>query len=462
MLSMTALHGQKTLLRKNIDNFTKKELAAYEQAWKLLKQRSERDKYDTAGYMWQAWIHNKKSIQVPGKGEAYPGPCEHATTLFLPWHRAQLHYFEKLLQSTDPEGKLGIRTDEVTIPYWNFLREPTGRSFPKGFERKGSPLYHANRTSGSRSPTFSKDFVATMVYYYPWLDFGGAPADETGFGFFELIVHNYMHNFVGGDMADQTLAALDPLFFSYHAYIDLLFERWIQENGSQNITSGEYYLRGTQPQSIPKPPGFVPPTMGSVAEVMGRSKDFFDLKKLGVQYEIKQADRLPARDEIDQSIATYSNTRWRSTPHGVNSDSFFRRFIGFNYPLISNKRFLALDEIIDISGFNANNLVEKAQVDLITQEGFEGKNYQVDVYLFPASYQGKFSITNSDDQNRYLIGSHTVWGKGAHHTIPASTRLTVPLNSILIGREDETKWIIRVVTGVNANQARATLKTTLK
>jgi tyrosinase len=39
-----------------------------------------------------------------------------------------------------------------------------------------------------------------------------------------------MHNWVGGDMKDDTRAATDPLFWSFHAYIDLLFDQWQRDN----------------------------------------------------------------------------------------------------------------------------------------------------------------------------------------------------------------------------------------
>jgi len=34
---------------------------------------------------------------------AHPGMCEHGKDLFLPWHRAEFYYFEKILQGADPD-----------------------------------------------------------------------------------------------------------------------------------------------------------------------------------------------------------------------------------------------------------------------------------------------------------------------------------------------------------------------
>ncbi len=50
-----------------------------------------------------------------------------------------------------------------------------------------------------------------------------------GFGALEQPGHNTMHDaYVGGDMADPSVAVLDPIFYSFHCYIDLLWAQWQQ------------------------------------------------------------------------------------------------------------------------------------------------------------------------------------------------------------------------------------------
>src|SRR5260370_964766 len=46
-----------------------------------------------------------------------------------------------------------------------------------------------------------------------------------------------MHgNYLGGLMADPSTAALDPIFWSFHAYIDLLFLQW-QQTPNHTVTT---------------------------------------------------------------------------------------------------------------------------------------------------------------------------------------------------------------------------------
>jgi hypothetical protein len=87
-----------------------------------------------------------------------------------PWDRVHLETIEALLRATDP-----VRTAELTVPYWNFTQPASGREYPLAFERASSPLFAA------------------------------APDGELG--------------------------QLDPLFWSYHAYIDTIRDQWDRDQG---------------------------------------------------------------------------------------------------------------------------------------------------------------------------------------------------------------------------------------
>lgn len=248
--------------RKNIDLLTPQELAAYEHAIQILKDRSTANSYDKAGYLWQAWVHNCFFIWQPpsnvgshGNGcdrasrkpdptfiAVHPGMCEHGKDLFLAWHRAEFYYFEQLLRAADPDGsiadsrgRVGPSTANVAIPFWNWTRPPSGERYPLPFENEDSPLYHEKRNRGALTPAekallddvTSPEALAALVYDTDWKGFGGYPQESTvgGYGRFESAHHNPMHGrYFGGDMANPGLAALDPGFYSFHAYIDLIYQ----------------------------------------------------------------------------------------------------------------------------------------------------------------------------------------------------------------------------------------------
>ena len=57
-----------------------------------------------------------------------------------------------------------------------------------------------------------------------------------GAGQFESAHHNPMHSlYFAGDMQNPRLAALDPGFFSFHAYIDLVFQFWLDRQSHHDI-----------------------------------------------------------------------------------------------------------------------------------------------------------------------------------------------------------------------------------
>ena len=225
LLSALALAQEtNTVTRKNIDNLTPEELAAFEHALQILKDRSKANPYDKAGYLWQAWIHNCPSTWVPTDGKpdgreqcdfwqgmsspppgnrqyerVYPGMCEHGKDLFLPWHRAQLYFFEEILQATDPDGTTGPSTKNVALPYWNWTRPPSGNRYPQAMENQQSPLYHANRKidpiSPGEDPYTSPLLIGHMLYFFDWPSFGGyEKSQQGGYGRFERSSHNPMHS----------------------------------------------------------------------------------------------------------------------------------------------------------------------------------------------------------------------------------------------------------------------------
>ena|SRR5438105_1705800 len=193
----SALAADVVVKRKNIDNLTAQELAAYEHAIQIMKDRSAANQYDKSGYLWQAWVHNCPSTWVPKDGKedgrkplcnfwqggaptdrtnynlAHPGMCEHGKDLFLPWHRAEFYYFEAILQDTDPQGTItdsrgqkGPSTKNIAVPYWNWTRPPTGLRYPVAFENQKSPLFHDNRAADAIAPGTAFPFASPYLIAY--------------------------------------------------------------------------------------------------------------------------------------------------------------------------------------------------------------------------------------------------------------------------------------------------------
>src|SRR3954465_1485220 len=82
---------------------------------------------DDRGFQAWAGVH----------GLPLPISCTHPSTLFLPWHRAYLYFFEKALQDQVPG---------MTLPWWDWTKDHTNVPAPDPAARvntKPNPLQHS-------------------------------------------------------------------------------------------------------------------------------------------------------------------------------------------------------------------------------------------------------------------------------------------------------------------------------
>lgn len=220
--------------RKDINHLSADELADYVHALEILRSRSAANPDDETGYDFQAALHNDHEV----------GPCEHGNDLFFPWHRAHLYYFERLLQEGDPP-----RTSNVTIPYWDWLHAETGNDkFPAAFYTTGL----SDRRDETPEPLIP-DTLNIVLNTPDQEQFAGYPKGTVGkdYGDFESRPHNLMHGeYIGGRMADPATAAEDSIYFSFHAFIDLLWAEWQKRFGDPELTSPGAMLRGFEGQAM--------------------------------------------------------------------------------------------------------------------------------------------------------------------------------------------------------------------
>lgn len=223
-----------TPMRKNIDNLSDKELEDYKYAVDLLIKKGVTTPSAKDGYAWQAALHNDFERVRP---DGCQGACEHRNELFFPWHRAHLAGFEALLRASDPP-----RTANVTLPYWDWTKPASGARFPKAFEDTASPLFHQGRhpsiTPFTPAIQWDADEIKNkMVQEKDWLLFAGEPYVVAGggscphvsggsFGWVEDGPHNAIHGLIGPTMGDPESASRDPIYWSFHAYVDLIWARW--------------------------------------------------------------------------------------------------------------------------------------------------------------------------------------------------------------------------------------------
>jgi tyrosinase len=177
-------------------------------------------------------------------GPAMFNPMPHGTSLFYPWHRVLLRQFELALQTAANDQNLAL-------PYWDW--DISGASNPftpdflggdgdlaQGGQVVTGPFAYATRNfsiqvwdDATGNPALRREFGEDSTSWLPTASEVAAGVAKTpywpGPSCFERVsegvLHNPVHRWIGGNMADAT-SPNDPIFFLHHAYLDLLWEQW--------------------------------------------------------------------------------------------------------------------------------------------------------------------------------------------------------------------------------------------
>jgi hypothetical protein len=386
--------GASVPIRKNIDNLTPDELENYKHAVTILMQRSQINPNVKEGYAWQARLHNDHEREEP---DGLARGCEHRSEIFFPWHRAHLAGFEFLLRAADPP-----RTANVTIPYWDWTMDASGVRFPKAFEDATSPLFHSKRYATPNevpnNPSLLKVIkwdagaVRDMVQDGEWSKFAGGAlgSPDEGPGRLEQGPHNTIHPSIGQTMGATRTASEDPIYWSFHAYIDLVWARW------QKV-----HVDATHPQPLASPTmkmwtePFVP-TADQTAQTEAMPSGY----QYGYDYDF-------SNDVVPIVVASGPPTSRRSLDHVQKTDRSSRSEA---LRLTPAKRHLL--RVADVIVF----------VDL---------TYAINAYVHDPAIN--VAALSEDQRRQYLADSATIWMSGGHTHKPVTLFLTSQRQSLSTG-----------------------------
>ena len=169
--------------------------------------------------------------------------CPHGNWYFLPWHRAYLLTYERVVRNL-------TGNNDFALPYWDWTLD---RQMPPAFvdatfNGQPNPLFEAQRTASPTAAlpdsTVGSAIINQILSQSPFETFGTSrPVGQNNldqswincefcgtFGTLESTPHNLVHVFVGGIMG-RANSALDPLFMMHHCNIDRIWWLWNQGGG---------------------------------------------------------------------------------------------------------------------------------------------------------------------------------------------------------------------------------------
>jgi len=177
---------------------------------------------DDRGWQYWAGLH----------GLPLPMYCQHHTPLFLPWHRAYLYYFELTLKEHEPTASLPWW--DWTSPQSHQIGLPIAYTDPTGPDGRPNPLVGgpisplAQQQGGAGAPQVTSRDPDNPRRLPTARDISALLALGDFLDFQQQIeqLHDAVHVWVGGTVAEIPYAAYDPIFFAHHAMIDRLWRLW--------------------------------------------------------------------------------------------------------------------------------------------------------------------------------------------------------------------------------------------
>jgi tyrosinase len=166
--------------------------------------------------------------------------CPHGNWYFLPWHRAYLLMYERMIRSATGNS-------DFAMPYWDWA---ANRTVPQAFRDANyngqtNPLYVSSRNNNYSIPdvyvgpnVMANIFAQTNFELFgssrragqnslnqSWIQGQGTQ------GTLEASPHNNIHNNLGGFMPEGN-SPRDPIFMMHHGNIDRIWWRWNCRGGA--------------------------------------------------------------------------------------------------------------------------------------------------------------------------------------------------------------------------------------
>ena len=227
-------------VRPNILSLTPAQLDSLKRGIAVMKSLPASDR---RSWTFQAAIHGTSDDAAAAKEPLFR-QCVHtkkdqAVALeFLPWHRAYLHFFERIL-------RWAANDLDLMLPFWDWTAYPfvpAPYRFPA--DTRINPLYEPKRQANDGRRLSDKVVRVDMENGLDTPEF--VSYDAPGFSEqLENSPHGNLHDEVGGEeglMGSVPTAAGDPIFWVHHANVDRLWDVWLNRREGRVNPSDPSFL----------------------------------------------------------------------------------------------------------------------------------------------------------------------------------------------------------------------------
>jgi tyrosinase len=236
-LKLDAASAAGVRVRKNAANLSSAEIAALTKAFQGIMALDSSDPKNPNGYYQLAGIH-----WLPdGKY------CMHHVQPYNTWHRQYMRVFEDALRSIPG-------CENVTLPYWDITSTSVPQLFyqspfdeytaPQGVGRGYPVPYTTSRYDG---PTIVQNLQKSKVPQAVQKALQQSMFGSYFVGGFQkpiIYAHDNGHNSTGETMAEQDVAAFDPIFWFFHCNWERLFLSWQTLVGGTTLSGFTSTLEG--------------------------------------------------------------------------------------------------------------------------------------------------------------------------------------------------------------------------
>lgn len=194
---------------------------------------------------WQAVTEvintmNKRGIlRKFGRLHGFALETAHKGAAFLPWHRVFLAHFEEEMRKINPA---------VSVPYWDYtidnnITKPTDSvlwtecffgnnngtvqsgPFKNFYGANGGYIgRNANKDCGTR--LINKIDLRNIRTHCEYQEITTGTGDYYANPHNLEVLHDGVHDWIGGDMSVVRNSAYDPIFWMHHAFVDYMFEEF--------------------------------------------------------------------------------------------------------------------------------------------------------------------------------------------------------------------------------------------